>query len=61
MASKFPEHSWASAIGKKVDTNELVYLPAMSMRPLNGSMAEYTVAQGNMLVNYLQKLIVTLR
>ena len=46
----FPSIPGASAIGKKVNTNELVYLPAMSMRPLNGGMAEYTVAQGDMLV-----------
>ncbi|WP_257611191.1 zinc-binding alcohol dehydrogenase family protein, partial [Oenococcus oeni] len=46
----FPSIPGPARLAKKVDTNELVYLPAMSMRPLNGSMAEYTVAQGNMLV-----------
>ncbi|WP_239645855.1 quinone oxidoreductase family protein [Oenococcus oeni] len=52
----FPSVPGASAIGQKVDTDELVYLPAMSMRPLNGSMAEYTVAQPNMLIELPSKI-----
>ncbi|KRL05170.1 hypothetical protein [Liquorilactobacillus oeni] len=54
----FPSIPGASAIGKRIDTGNFVYVPAMSMRPRNGGMAEYTVAQSKKcLLNYLQLLI----
>lgn len=46
----FPSVPGSSAIGRIVTTGELVYLPAMSMRPRDGAMAEYTVAQAEKLV-----------
>ncbi|MFT8639352.1 hypothetical protein [Bifidobacterium sp.] len=47
----FPSIPGASAIGRRVDNQHLVYLPGMSMRPGNGAMAEYTVAKEDSIVD----------